>query len=77
MPFGLCNVRATYEQLMLSRLPLSVALIYIDDILVPGKTFDDYLSNLRTMFQHIREAKLKLAATKCILMQPKVGYLDQ
>ena len=40
MPFGLCNAPATFEQLMeqvLSGLPLSVALVCIDDILVPGK----------------------------------------
>ena len=52
MPFGLCNAPATFERLMeqvLSGLPLDVALVYIDDILVPGKTFDDQLSNLRTV----------------------------
>ena len=43
MPVGLCNAPATFEQLMeqvLSGLPLSVDLVYIDDILVPGKTID-------------------------------------
>jgi hypothetical protein len=52
-----------------------VALVYIDDILVPGKTFNDHLINLRTVFQRIREAKLKLAPPKYILLQPKVSYL--
>lgn len=39
MPFGLCNAPATFERLMeqiLAGLPLSVCLIYLDDILVPG-----------------------------------------
>ena len=60
---------------VLSGLPLSVALVYIDDILVPGKTFQDHLSNLCTVFQRIRDAKLKLAPPKCLLLQPKVGYI--
>ena len=37
MPFGLCNDPATFEQLMeqvLADLPLSTALVYLDDILV-------------------------------------------
>ena len=60
---------------VLSGLPLSIALVYIDDILVPEKTFDDHLYNLCMVFQRIRDAKLKLAFPKCTLLQPKVGYL--
>ena len=78
MPFGLCNAPATFERLMehvLSGLPLSVALVYIDDVLVPGRTFADHLSNLHTVFQRIRSANLKLAPHKCMLLQQKVGYL--
>ena len=78
MPFGLCNAIASFERLMeqvLLGLPLSVALVYIDDILVPGKIFDDHLTNLCTVFQCIREARLKLAPPKCTLLEPKVDYL--
>ena len=42
---------------------------------MPGKTLNDHLKNLRTVFQRIREAKLNLAPPKCILLQPKVSYL--
>ena len=69
--FGLCNGPATFEQLMeqaLSGLLLSVALVYIDDILVPRRTFNDHLSNIRTVFLHITKAKLKLAFHKCTLL---------
>ena len=41
MPFGLCNAPATFECLMeqvLSGLPLSIALVYLDDVLVPART---------------------------------------
>ena len=41
MPFGLCNAPATFECLMeqvLSGLPLSIALVYLDDVLVSART---------------------------------------
>ena len=48
MPFGLCNAPATFERLMervLARLPWKVAMVYIDDILVSGRTFEEHLAN--------------------------------
>ena len=41
MPFGLYNAPATFERLMeqvLLRLPTSIALVYLDDVVVPGCT---------------------------------------
>ena len=58
MPFGLCNAPATFERLMeqvLSGLPLTVCLVYLDDILVPGRTFREELANLRQVFQRLSE----------------------
>ena len=46
MPFGLCNTPATFQRLMEQVLSGLLALVYIDDILVPGKTFDDHLTDL-------------------------------
>ena len=62
MPFGLCNAPATFERLMeqiLAGLPLTVSLVYLDDILVPGRTFEQQIGNLRTVFLRLKEAKLK------------------
>ena len=42
MSFGLCNAPATFERLMeqvLVGLPASTALVYLDDILIPGRSF--------------------------------------
>ena len=78
MPFGLCNAPATFERLMeqvLSGLPLTVCLVYLDDILVPGRTFREELANLRQVFQRLSEAKLKLSPKKCALFKREVSYL--
>ena len=64
MPFGLCNAPATFERVMeqvLVGLPVSVALVYLDDILVPGCTFSQGLANLGQVFERLRKAKLKLS----------------
>ena len=78
MPFGLCNALATFERLMeqvLANLPLQTALVYLDDILIPGRTFSHHLANLRTVFQRLRAAKLKLSPQKCTLLQREVKFL--
>ncbi len=77
MPFRLCNAPATFERLMeqiLTGLPLTVCLVYLDDILVPGRTFEQQIGNLRTVFMR-QEAKLKLAPKKCSLFREEVKFL--
>ena len=78
MPFGLCNAPATFERLMekvLAGLPLSVCLVYLDDILVPARSFDGHIQNLRTVFSRLREANLKLSPKKCTLFRRQLKFL--
>ena len=49
MPFGLCNAPATFERLMERVLRGQLGkrcLVYIDDVIVYGKNFDETLENL-------------------------------
>jgi hypothetical protein len=64
LPFGLCNTPATFERLTE---PNESCLVYLDDVIVTGRMFQEHLLNLRKVFQHFREAHLKLNAEKCIL----------
>ena len=67
MPFGLCNAPATFERLMeltLTGLTWKCCLVYLDDIIVYGRDFDEALKNLRLVLIRIRRAKLKLKTTK-------------
>ena len=50
--FGLCNAPATFERLMetvLAGLNWKICLIYLDDIIVIGKTFENMVKNLRAI----------------------------
>ena len=78
MPFGLCNAPATFQRLMdlmLAGLQWYNCLVYLDGILIIGKTFDDHLHNLRLVFERLREAGLKLKPSKCAVYRKQVTYL--
>ena len=78
MPFGLCNAPATFERLMeltLSGLTWKCCLVYLDDIIVYGRTFEEALQNLRSVLDRIRRAKLKLKTSKCELFRSQVPFL--
>ena len=60
MPFGLCNVPATFERLMdrfLQGLRWTHRLVYLDDIISFGSTFSDALDNLTIIFERLRSSR--------------------
>ena len=78
MPFELCNAPATFERLMemvLRELTWKTCLVYLDDIMVMGKTFEEHLTNLEEVFSRMKEANLKLNPKKCLLFQKEVEFL--
>ena len=78
MPYGLCNAPATFQRLMqvvLAGLEWKSCFVYIDDILVASKTFNEHLSDLRQVFTRLRQANLRLKPKKCSLLHDKVCYL--
>ena len=78
MPFGLCNSPATFQRLMegvLAGLTPDTCLVYIDDVLVVGRTFEEHLENLRKVLERLRVAGLRLKPVKCIFAGSKVVYL--
>ena len=78
MPFGLCNAPATFERLMehvLSGLPWDVCLLYLDDIIVHANNFQDEMKRLKTVFERLANAGLKLSPKKCHLFRRRVTFL--
>ena len=59
----------------LAGLTFKSCLVFIDDVIIISKTFDEHLSHLTTVFQRIRSAGLKLKPSKCHFAAPKVHYL--
>ena len=78
MPFGLCNAPRTFERLMenaLTGLQFKTLLIYLDDIIIPCKTFAQGMEHLTEVFERLQNAGLKLKPRKCHLFQTEVIYL--
>ena len=78
MAFGLCNSPATFERLMgriLAGLTWKVCLIYLDDIIVYSKSFEEHLNALEEVFTRLFEANLKLSPKKCNMFQKSVTFL--
>jgi len=69
MPFGLCNAPATFQRLMekvLHGLLFKICLVYLDDVIIFGKNFNEMLNNLK-IFLRIRSANLRINPKKCVL----------
>ena len=68
MPFGLTNAPATFQRLMetsMGDLYLKYCLLYLDDIVIFSKTYEDHIQRLEAVFQKLHQAGLKLSPSKC------------
>ncbi|KRX24114.1 Retrovirus-related Pol polyprotein from transposon 17.6 [Trichinella nelsoni] len=78
MPFGLCNAPATFQRvidLTLTGLKWKKCLVYLDDIVIFGRTFQEHLNNLAEVLQRIRQYGLKLKPAKCRLCAKEIPFL--
>ena len=50
-------------------------LVYLDDVIVLGRTFDEHLNNLAQVFQRLRDANLRLQIRKCQFCRDTVKFL--
>ncbi|VDI32371.1 Hypothetical predicted protein [Mytilus galloprovincialis] len=78
LPFGMMNSPLTFQCLMtkvLKDLNFKIALVYIDDILIFSKNFEDHLNHLQQVFSNLREANLKLNPEKCKFATRTIKYL--
>ena len=78
LPFGLTNAPATFVRLMeavLRGLNWKRCLVYIDDILIFGKTFHETLHNLELVLDRLRSANLVLKPSKCHMFKESIPFL--
>ena len=68
MPFGLKNTRSTYQRMITKifepQLGKNIE-VYIDDMVVKSRVVSEHVGDLRSIFEILREHKLRLNASKC------------
>ena len=68
IPFGLKNVRATYQRAMVMLfhdMMHKEIEVYVDDMIAKSQSEDDHVANLRKLFERLRKFQLKLNPAKC------------
>ena len=78
LSFGLCNSPSTFQRLMdlvLADGQWTTCLVYLDDIIIFGRTFQEHLGRLDEVLTKLRQANLKVKPAKCNLFATQVQYL--
>ena len=60
---------------VLAGLQWDICLIYLDDVIVLGRSLEDMVTNLKKVYDRLLAAELKIKAKKCHLFCKKVVYL--
>ena len=78
LPFGLKNAPAAFQRMIsqvLAGLLWVDVFVYIDDIVIGGKTWESHLRNVRAVFERLRAFGLILKPTKCHFFKTRVKVL--
>ena len=76
LPFGISSAPAIFQRTMENLLQgIPHVTVYIDDILITGKSEQDHLQNLDQVLQRLQEAGAWLRLNKCAFMLPSLEYL--
>jgi hypothetical protein len=74
MPFELCNISKIVANgtCWIGR---RILFVYLDDILICSKSFEEHRQHLQQIFERLRKAGLTLNPKKCSFLQEQVIYL--
>lgn len=78
MPFGLKNAPAKFQRVInnvLKHLTWRECLVYLDDIIVFGKTFEEMLTRLDRVFNCLEASGFRLNYKKCAFGQTELDFL--
>jgi transposase InsO family protein len=78
MPFGLVNAPATFQRAMdiiLSEVRWDSVLVYLDDVIIFSRSFEEHVKHLGIVLQKMSEAGATLKFPKCKFFRQAVDYL--
>ncbi|CAC5370513.1 unnamed protein product [Mytilus coruscus] len=77
MPFGLCNAAQTFQRIIesaLHKLQWHISVLYLDDIIVIGKSFKEHLNDICKITDRPNLAWLKLKPMKCTFFRHELQF---
>jgi hypothetical protein len=77
MPFGLINAPYTFQGLMNSIFKTFLqkfVLVYLDDILIYSKSWEDHVQHVDKVLQLLKEKQLYAKPSKCLFGVKEVEY---
>ena len=80
MPFGLANAPAVFQRAInvaLGKLRNNIALVYLDDILIPSQTVEEGLERLERVLKALDVAGFSLNLEKCSFFMTTIEYLGR
>ena len=78
VPFGLTNAPSVFQKIInkvLGNLRFQKVLVYLDDILIPGRTIEEVLSILGEVLRLFKNYGLTFKLNKCYFLQQKIEFL--
>ncbi|KAK3547816.1 hypothetical protein QTP86_031795, partial [Hemibagrus guttatus] len=78
MPQGITGAPATFQRLMeraVGDMNMIRVLVYLDDLIVFGKTLEEHEERLLKVLDRLKECGLKVSIDKCQFCQPQVKFL--
>ena len=78
IPFGFCNALAIFQQAMnnvLRKIKGKFILVYLNDIIIFSKNYEEHLQHLQQVFDCLEEANLKINPEKCHFCNKEIQFL--
>ena len=78
LAFGLSGSPGLFQRLadlIFSGLTWDALLVFLDDIIIFGRTVEEHLHRIEQVFQRLSQANLKITPTKCHFFQKEVNFL--
>ena len=76
LPFGISSAPGIFQCVMEELLGgIPGVVVYLDNILITGRTKAEHLAMLDKVLQKLRDAGLRIGKDKCVFMVPSVVYL--
>ena len=79
LAMGLAGAPSYFQRVMstevLAGLHAIICFLYLDDLIVTGKSEEEYLANMRRIFLRLREKGITLNPEKCVLGAEEVEYV--